>query len=214
VRKWAPRLPPLQRAARDEPSHLLHVSRFGVLGERGDGSGSECSRRAQAARRPSPWRTMPHCSQAIAGFDGGRPPGPARRVRRRSRGEAMRACSRMARPARAPNTTPSSSELLARPVGAVYAVQAASPAANRRGRLVRPLRSVRTRPWRSGRRRDRRRLATEVDSMLEAGFVCGEAFANKTPDRDGRGPGRRGAPPCGPFPRRWPAPPHRAARAP
>src|SRR5207248_645167 len=52
----------------------------------------------------------------------------------------------MALPARAPNTTPSSSELLAKRLAPWTPLQAASPAANKPGRLVRPSRSVRTPP--------------------------------------------------------------------
>src|SRR5438046_2050725 len=52
----------------------------------------------------------------------------------------------MALPARAPKTTPSSSELLAKRLAPCTPLQAASPAANNPGRLVRPSRSVRTPP--------------------------------------------------------------------
>src|SRR4029079_12950822 len=58
--------------------------------------------------------------------------------------EALHDC--MARPARRPNNSPSSNELLASRLAPCTPVQATSPAANKPGSDVRPSRSVSTPP--------------------------------------------------------------------
>ena len=78
----------------------------------------------------------------------------------------------MARPARAPNTTPSSSELLARRFAPWTPFDATSPAANRRGMAVAPSRSVRDTAHGVVRRRGHRGgLLLQVHAVFEARLV-------------------------------------------
>ena len=75
-----------------------------------------------------------------------RTPGSATMDRETGGGNSGVAGLVIARPARAPNTSPSSSELLARRFAPCTRVHATSPAANRPGTDVRPSRSVSTPP--------------------------------------------------------------------
>ena len=124
------------------------------------------SRHARASRNPSPVRNNPterHIRSRTAAMSKGLgllrfaarwgfSLSPPRSSRNPSAGfrsllaTASRAGPCIATPARAPNTSPSSSELLARRLAPWTPVQAVSPAANRPGIDVRPHSSVSTPP--------------------------------------------------------------------
>jgi len=72
---------------------------------------------------------------------------------------------------RAPRIPRLRSELLASRLAPWTPVEATSPAANRRGTLVRPYRSVRTPPWRSGPAGATRGLLFEIHRHTEARLV-------------------------------------------
>ena len=138
------------------------------------------ARRLEAAASSGPLRSTPQEFHAIARrsrsvivgkSEGGGVAATAGRARERV----------MARPARAPNTTPSSSELLASRLAPCTPVQAASPAANKPGRAGAAVQigpDAAHRVMRGGTHG--RGRALEIDAVRQAGLVdAGEALANE-----------------------------------
>ena len=170
-------------------------------------------------------RTRPACSNINPGMSA-----PWRRLRHRrrratssriSRSAAGAPWPRMAAAARAPNTSPSSSELLASRLAPWTPVHATSPAANRSGIDVRPSRSVPRRPSRSAppgstgmrsrarsrpacatglgdgreprRARIRRRVRQRQVRPADRSRLCSRTMARATTSRGARSPPGRSA---------------------
>ena len=93
------------------------------------GSISSDASRSQAARKASPQRMMPHASHARRRNGSSAIEGNKHGAISLSPSDVDFSSERMATPARAPNTTPSSSELLASRFAPCAPVHATSPAA-------------------------------------------------------------------------------------